>query len=79
MQRRKEQAGLCIRAVWSSLCLVLYVNWNCTHFTVLLTFADPENFVRGGGATLTTFFFEVDEGWEDPNTTISGPSSARQR
>ena len=21
----------------------------------------------------------VDEGWEDPNTTLSGPSSARQR
>ena len=39
--------------------------------------ADQENFVRGG-PTLT-FFFIVDEGWEDPNTTISGPSSARQR
>ena len=25
------------------------------------------------------FFFLVDEGWEDPSTTISGPSWARQR
>ena len=25
------------------------------------------------------FFFLVDEGREDPSTTISGPSSARQR
>ena len=39
--------------------------------------ADPENFVRGGPA-LTTFFL-VYEGREDPNTTISGPLSARQR
>ena len=30
--------------------------------------ADPEFFFRGGPA-LTTFFFLVDEGWEDPNTT----------
>ena len=34
-------------------------------------------FVRGG-PTLTTFFL-VDVGWEDPNTTIIGPLSARQR
>ena len=42
------------------------------------TCVDPENFVRGG-PTLT-FFFLVDEGWEDPNTctTICGPSLARQ-
>ena len=39
--------------------------------------ADPESFVRGG-PTLTTFFFSVDEGREDQNTTISGPSSALQ-
>ena len=38
--------------------------------------ADPESFVRGG-PTLT--FFLVDEGREDPNTTLSGPSSACQR
>ena len=46
------------------------------------TYADPESYVIGG-PTLTTFFlfcccFFVDEGIEDPNTTISGPSSARQ-
>ena len=49
-----------------------------------MSYADPEFFVRGG-QTLTTFFFSsffsflVDQWWEDPNTTISGPSSARQR
>ena len=32
-----------------------------------------------GGPTLTTFFFLVDEGREDPNTTISRPTSARQQ
>ena len=41
-----------------------------------------ESFVRGG-PTLTIFivvvFILVDEGREDPSTTISGPSSARQR
>ena len=33
------------------------------------------------GPILTTLFFRfsVDEGMEDPNTTISGPSLARQR
>ena len=41
------------------------------------TCADPESFVRGG-PTLTTFFQLFDEGREDPNTTISRPSSARQ-
>ena len=40
--------------------------------------ADQESFFSegGGGPTLT---FLIDEGKEDPNTTISGPSSARQR
>ena len=33
--------------------------------------------IRGGPAL--TIFFLVDEGRKDPNTTISGPSSARQR
>ena len=36
---------------------------------------DPESYVRGG-PTLT---FLVDEGREDQNTTIGGPSSDRQR
>ena len=43
--------------------------------------ADPESFVRGG-ILLTMFFvvfFLVVEGIEDPNTTLSGPSSAHQR
>ena len=46
-------------------------------------------FCRGGGGggggraesnwDVFFFFCLVDEGREDPNTTISGPSSARQR
>ena len=49
-------------------------------FRIAIACADPESFVRGG-LTLTRFFccFLVDEGRKDPNTTISGPSSARQR
>ena len=39
---------------------------------------DPESFARVG-PTLTTFFFLVDEGRDDPNTTIRGPTSARQQ
>ena len=42
--------------------------------------ADPESFVRG--SNFDNFFlnnFLVDERREDPNTAISGPSSARQR
>ena len=43
--------------------------------------ADPESFVRGG-PTLTFYFcflFFSDEERNDSNTTISGPSTARQR
>ena len=45
----------------------------------------PESFVcpggggGGGGCPNLTTFFLVDDGIEDPNTTISGPSLARQR
>ena len=42
------------------------------------TCADPESFVTGG-PTLILFCFLIDEGREDINTTLSGPSSARQR
>ena len=48
---------------------------------LLFPCADPESFVRGG-PTLTgffLFFFLVDEGREDPNTTISEPSSSCQQ
>ena len=38
--------------------------------------ADPEFCQR---ASNFDYFFLVDEGREDPNTTISGPSLARQR
>ena len=42
---------------------------------------DPESFVRGGPNLITFFFsfFLVDEGIDDQNTTINGPSSTRQR
>ena len=43
--------------------------------------ADPERFVRGG-PTLPFYFFILFffcEGRKDSNTTISGPSTARQR
>ena len=40
--------------------------------------ADPESFDREG-PLLTIFLFLVVEGREDPNTTISAPSSVRQR
>ena len=43
----------------------------------MLPCADSESFVRGGPNLIT--FFLVDEGIEDPNTAINGPSSARQR
>ena len=52
---------------------------------VATTCADPESSVRGGGATFFILFFYlfktffVDEGREDPNTTKSGSSAARQR
>ena len=42
-----------------------------------LTCADPERFVRGGpNLTFSFKYILVDEGRGDPNTTISGPSSA---
>ena len=43
--------------------------------------ADPESFARGGPTLTTVFFVFVffDEGKEDPNSTKSRPSSARQR
>ena len=44
---------------------------------VALTCANPESFVRGGPNLIT--YFLVDEGIEDPNITINGSSSARQR
>ena len=44
------------------------------------TCADQESFVREGPTLTTIFIFIlVDEGREDPSTTISGPSSTRQR
>ena len=44
-----------------------------TKYDSELTCSDPKYFVRGD-PTLTLFLFVllVDEGWEDPNTTIAG-------
>ena len=41
--------------------------------------ADPESFVRGGPNLISFFLFLVNEGIDDPNITIDGPASARQR
>ena len=42
-----------------------------------LTCANPERFVRGGpNLTFSFKYILVDEGRGDPNTTLSGPSSA---
>ena len=43
--------------------------------------ADPESFVRGGPTDNVSLllFFLVDEGRKDPNTTINGPTLARQQ
>ena len=48
------------------------------------TCADPERLARGAQSLTNQCFFLlfsflVDEGRKDPNTAISGPSSARQR
>ena len=61
----------------------------CVRVSVcVLTCADPEIFFRGGPTLMSFFFFFffffcfvslVDEGREDHNTTICGPSSVRQR
>ena len=50
---------------------------NLANFSTGTTCADPESFVRGG-PTLTTIFL-IDEGREDPNTTINGSTSAHQQ
>ena len=49
--------------------------YKCMHL-VVTSHAQLQK-ILSGGPTLT-FVFLVDEGWEDPNTTISGPSSARR-
>ena len=64
---------------WLPGCKFIFFRGHCRHARI-------QSFVRGGGGATVTFFFcfffvfvLVDEGREDPNTTISGPSSARQR
>ena len=45
------------------------------------THARIQNVLSEGGSKFVFFFFifSIDEGREDPNATISGPSLARQR
>ena len=49
----------------------------CLRIIGLLACADPGSYVRG--VQLGRFSFLVDEGRENQNATISGPSSARKR
>ena len=57
--------------------MIIYMSSNTaillTKYDSELTCSDPKYFVRGD-PTLTLFLFVllVDEGWEDPNTTIAG-------
>ena len=48
-------------------------------FLRLETCTNPESFFRGGPTSTTFIFFLVDEGREDSNINISGPSSACQQ
>ena len=52
-------------------------NFSSMCFTPYKTYADPESFAREV-PTLATVFVIVDEVWTVPNTTVSGPSSAKR-
>ena len=72
--------------------VLILISWSGS---TLFTCADPESFVRGGPTLTCFFLFFVvlffflgggfvffvlfDEWRKDPDTTISGPSSARQQ
>ena len=74
-------------SIWQEKMLKALI-WFEANFSVHISgFAcagDPERFA-GGGPTMTIdvfflfFCFLLDKGRKDPNTTISGPLSARQR
>ena len=61
------------------ICCTTQIQSHCQHnfskFVPYFVCVDPENFARGG-STLMTFFFDGRR--EDPNTTKSEPSLARQ-
>ena len=63
-------------------CYSWTINWSVKIvFTIRLlrrVCTDPESFAIGD-PTLPTVFFIVDEGRDEPNTTISGPASAHQQ
>ena len=59
--------------------LLYTVSRGSPFITPMFACADPESFVNGGPTLASFFFFLVDERSEDPSTTISGQSSARQR
>ena len=56
--------------------LIFVENWERYVSKFVVCMRGSRKFCQGGP---TVTFFLVDEGREDPNTTISGPSSARQR
>ena len=69
--------------IYNKMAKTLYIGmtginrWWVWHAGSRASCTDPESNARGG-PTLTTFFL-VDEGRDDPNTTISGPTSARKQ
>ena len=57
----------------------LFDNSRFSRINPSILYAEPDNQNGGGGPTLTSFKSTRVETREDLNTTISGPSSARQR
>ena len=56
------------------------IKFNLFNKTSWKTCADPKSLFRGVPNLITFFFLLLHgEGRKDPNTTISGPSTARQR
>ena len=80
-----QQSLFCFTFAVQIIIISIYLLSLCTHCicakcrgrTLKVSYADPESFVRGGPSLITLFL--VVEDIEDPNITINGPSSARQR
>ena len=80
---KKSYYGACYRMlIHKTKYLQHEMQYTIPMFSWLLTGSisceDPECFVRGG-SNLDNVFFLVFKGIDDPNSIISGPSSARQR
>ena len=74
---RSLQLGLSIHPHPTFLCMRTVKGQAC----LCISCADPESFVRGGPTKFPalTYFFSFRGRGEEQNTTICGPSSARQR